>query len=154
MPDSLSSQELRNLKALYPSSPYMTRPYQYSYFMGNAASRDLVQGSTYPKLRLRRHEKVSQAQPYAVYDDVELGPRAPGNDGWPFQTYYYLMDYDAKGQVVVKPGQTVMVPASSIRARGSYINTGKKVAVQAQLPSTPAPAPRSTNTYISLEGWW
>lgn len=134
MPDSFSTNDLKRLRALYPDPPYHRYPYQYTYFgMGDqngvtptqrgiiqtdvqevVGGRRLVQSQQHPVMRLRRHENVSSKEPYAFYDDPEVKRDIP-DDGWPFVSYYYLMDVDVKGKPVVVTNQ------SQIRARGSKV---------------------------------
>jgi hypothetical protein len=184
MPDSMSVEELRRLKQIevkpneipyYPDPPpgYQTESfYPYSFFFGQMGdpvadataksmveaavrNRKLVPGSTQPVVRLRKHEHLSRKQPYVMYDDVELDPRAPGDDYFPFQSYYYLMDYDAKGPVAVVPGRTIL-PYSLVRVGGKiYRVKGRRVATERDVPPPPAHMKRPTGltTFISLEGW-
>ena len=169
MPDSMSSEDLRNLRALdaeesyyYPTPPEVLNKqfYPYTYFMGDAASqahRKLVPGSKMPVTRLREWENISSKQPYVIYDDVELYPHTPQEDYFPFQSYYYLMDYDEKGPVAAVPGKTA-VPYSLVRIRGRVyrIKTPGRVVTEADIPVQPIKHPPSaTTSYISLEGgWW
>lgn len=167
MPDSLTSQDLKNLRAIFPNPPYQIKPYNYSYFMGDdprkaqsmseaeLRHRKLVQGSTAPRMRLRQYENVSAKEPYAMYTDVELKSGPPADDGWPYQSYYYLMDYDQKGPIAVRPGDVVYVPSARLRGRG-FVNTGPRYhAVQAprNLPNPVLQKKNPTDTYIALEGW-
>jgi hypothetical protein len=168
MPDSLSSDDLKNLRAIYPNPPYQEHLYQYSYFMGDQGRSNgngsgktdwpVVQGSTYPKLTLRRHENVSSKQPYAMYEDVELKPGPEPGDDWPYQMYYYLMDVDTKGPVAVRPGQVVYLPASRVKGARGSVATRQSKYIKAQAPmELPQPQVKKlkpTETFLALEGWW
>lgn len=163
MPDSMSTDELKRLRAIYPAPPYREHLYQYSYFMGDTPGQDqaaisnrkLVRGSTQPIIRLRKHENVSSKQPYVAYDDVELDPGPPQDDGFPFQSYYYLMDYDDKGPVALKPGQVVMVPSSRLRGMGYKVTKPSRLVRAPQQKQQPVvKREKSIDTFITLEGWW
>lgn len=163
MPDSMSTEELKRLKAIYPDPPYKEHLYAYSYFMGDAtgqeqaaiSNRQLVKGSTQPIMRLRRHENVSSKQPYVAYDDVELDPGPPQDDGFPFQSYYYLMDYDGKGPIALKPGQVVRVPAARLKSAGFIVTKPSRLVRAPNQKQEPVVKRKeAVDTFITLEGWW
>lgn len=150
MPDSLSVNDLNRLRAIYPQPPYNASIPAYSMFMGDYDThRGLRYGSTQPIMRLRRHENVSSQQPYTVYDDPDVSGGVPADDNFPFQTYYYLMDYDHKGPIAAKRGSVVMVPASRLRRRG--LQGARQVRVPQAQPPIPRPYPGET--FITLEGF-
>jgi hypothetical protein len=164
MPDSLSQNELRRVRQLPPGSPYQTYSYDYSYYMGDVKSaqrrrhqmeRQTYIPSTEPTDRSRVYENVSKAQPYVYYNDVELKPGPETSDGFPHQSYYYLMDYDDKGLIAVKPGMT-LVPGMRVRMDGRTYRVKGRRPVTAQLPQQPM-VPKSKvkpgSTYISLESF-
>lgn len=162
MPDSLSQEELRRLRAIYPDPPYARHSYQYSYFMGDVADgpqmiqhqasmRKLVKARTHPILRLGKGDAVSRKQPYVFYTDIELDSGAPVDDGWPYQSYYYLMGYDGKGAVALPRGSQVMVkvPSAHLKAPGAHYTTKT-------IPVLPIPKrlsrPTGSVSFVSLEG--
>ncbi len=164
MPDSLSKDELRMLKRLYPEPPYKQYIWNYSYFMGDAEQklaqarqevqrrhRVLTKAGTDPRLRLQPGERVSREQPYTIYTDVELQESGMPSDSWPYQSYYYLMDYDDKWIAAVprnaNMGQfPVKRPSARVRAPG-YVSTRQPP----RLPAQANPAP-PTATFITLRG--
>ena len=166
MPDSLNSRDLRNLRRLYPEPPYRRYPYQYTYFgMGDGeltptqkgiiqtdvqevvGGRKLVQSRQHPILRLRRHENVSSKQPYVFYTDPEVKRDIP-DDGWPFVSYYYLMDVDTNGKPMVA-NQNVQMPIRGAKMRGSDYVSPRRMYLPNRAQSMERPT--GSVSFLSLE---
>ena len=116
MAESLTPVDLQHLREIPNRDP----AFYYSYFSGlneeekRQAMRDIdnagkVPATPAPQMRLQRHEKLSQHQPWTVYTDPELDRSTPEDDYFPYQSYHYIMGYDDKGPVAVKPGQDVKI---------------------------------------------
>ena len=168
MPDSLSAQELRRTEPIYPDPPYAIHPWNYSYWLGDAPGsvaqarqeydarhRHLRPAAPPAPDRSRVYENMSRKQPYAWYGDVELKPTVEEDDGWPYQSYYYLMDF-GMGQVALQPGMT-LVPGQMIRVGGRTFRVKARGPVT--VPKAPGqytppkgPRPAAGTTFVSLEG--
>lgn len=157
MPDSINYEDLRKLRQIRP------KPIWAYSMLGDkdaermARERVLVRGRGVHPIQLRPHEKVSRDYPYVVYNDVELKPPPPSWDDFPFQSYYYLMDYDNKGPIVAgrrtqaeptnrrEPVSTYLTPLGQYgphRPPQRLAPSGpSKFSVRYTTPSAPAPAP-------------